>query len=297
MLSILIPVYNYNAFPLVKEIHQQCKATGIIFEILCQDDCSSLFIEENNTINTLTHCTFTPNVSNLGRGRNINTLVQKALFEWVLLLDCDTLPRDNFFIKNYLSFIQKNKTSVIFGGIIYENSTPHESQMLRWVYGKKREALPCDFRAKKPNVRALTSNLLLLKTIALRHPFAASIKEYGYEDLCFLSELERQTIIVSHLDNPIFHLNLETSAQFLTKTEIALKNLDVLISSKAINIKESKIASTFLVIKKLKLLKPTAWFFEKTKVITQRNLLSEKPSLVLFDWYKLGYLCFLQTNK
>ena len=297
MLSILIPVYNYAVFPLVLEVHKQCIAAGIPFEILCQDDCSSSFIEENRTVEQLSNCTFSQNTVNLGRGNNRNLLIQKAQFDWLLLLDCDMFPKDSFFIKNYLSFIQKPIAPLAFGGIIYHPKKPHNSQLLRWVYGQKREALSREFRNKKPNSRALTSNLVIRKEIALRHPFPESVSDYGYEDLSFLSNLGQQNITVFHIDNPTFHLNLETSTQFLTKTEIALKNLVLLIQTNRIKVNESKIIATFLWVKKLHLIQLTAWFFQQTKTVTTKNLLSDNPSLLLFDWYKLGYLCLLQTLK
>ena len=297
MLSILIPVYNYAVFPLVLEVHKQCIAAGIPFEILCQDDCSSSFIEENRTVEQLSNCTFSQNTVNLGRGNNRNLLIQKAQFDWLLLLDCDMFPKDSFFIKNYLSFIQKPMSNLVFGGIIYHPKKPHHSQLLRWVYGQKREALSCEFRNKKPNSRALTSNLVIRKEIALSHPFPESVSDYGYEDLSFLSNLGQKNITVFHIDNPTFHLNLETSTQFLTKTEIALQNLVLLIQTNRIKPNESKIIATFLWVKKLRLVQLTAWFFKQTKTVTTKNLLSDNPSLLLFDWYKLGYLCLLQTLK
>ena len=297
MLSILIPVYNYAVFPLILEVHKQCIAAGIPFEILCQDDCSSSFIEENRTVEQLSNCTFSQNTVNLGRGNNRNLLIQKAQFDWLLLLDCDMFPKDSLFIKNYLSFIQKPMSNLVFGGIIYHPKKPHHSQLLRWVYGQKREALSCEFRNKKPNSRALTSNLVIRKEIALSHPFPESVSDYGYEDLSFLSNLGQQNITVFHIDNPTFHLNLETSTQFLTKTEIALQNLVLLIQTNRIKPNESKIIATFLWVKKLHLIQLTAWFFQQTKTVTTKNLLSDNPSLILFDWYKLGYLCLLQTLK
>ena len=184
-----------------------------------------------------------------------------------------------------------------FGGIIYHPKKPHNSQLLRWVYGQKREALSREFRNKKPNSRALTSNLVIRKEIALSHPFPESVSDYGYEDLSFLSNLGQQNITVFHIDNPTFHLNLETSTQFLTKTEIALQNLVLLIQTNRIKPNESKIIATFLWVKKLHLIQLTAWFFQQTKTVTTKNLLSDNPSLLLFDWYKLGYLCLLQTLK
>jgi glycosyltransferase involved in cell wall biosynthesis len=69
MLSILIPIYNYNAYPLVKELHSQCLEATIDFEILCRDDFSSKYLQENQEINTLENCRFR-NETNLGRGKH-----------------------------------------------------------------------------------------------------------------------------------------------------------------------------------------------------------------------------------
>ena len=51
MISILIPTYNYNVFPLVKEAHHQGEKAGIPFEILVYDDCSPNPVGENENIN------------------------------------------------------------------------------------------------------------------------------------------------------------------------------------------------------------------------------------------------------
>ena len=54
MLSILIPIYNYNAYPLVLELHKQCLECEIEFEIICQDDASGSDLNiENEKIITI----------------------------------------------------------------------------------------------------------------------------------------------------------------------------------------------------------------------------------------------------
>jgi hypothetical protein len=49
MISILIPIYNYNAFPLLKNNDQYMEYRQD-FEIICIDDCSSHFENENKFI-------------------------------------------------------------------------------------------------------------------------------------------------------------------------------------------------------------------------------------------------------
>ena len=40
MLSILIPIYNYDVRSLVEDLFHQCKDQNIEFEIVCMDDAS-----------------------------------------------------------------------------------------------------------------------------------------------------------------------------------------------------------------------------------------------------------------
>nr|WP_315150290.1 glycosyltransferase [uncultured Flavobacterium sp.] len=296
MLSILIPVYNYNAFPLVFELHKQCLERNLAFEIICQDDASNDFLIENNEINALENCYFSSNETNLGRGKNLNRMAGKANYDWLLILDCDTFPKNSHFIKEYHLKIQENRSPIIFGGIVYDVKKPKNDQLLRWDYGHKREALSVEKRKKKTNSSALTSNLLLKKELFLRHPFDENITKYGYEDLCFMMALEENKVKVNHIENPVFHLNLETSALFLDKTKTALENLVYIVNLKKTDLKDSKIITVYSSLKKLKLTSLTVYFFNlfENRITTQ--LISNKPSLLLFDLYKLGHFCRLQSK-
>jgi hypothetical protein len=284
MLSILIPVYNYNVLPLVNELVKQCNFNEIDFEILCQDDASNSSENIlNQEINLLPNCSFFVNETNLGRGKNINSLSLKAIYDWLLILDCDTFPSQNDFVKKYIDAISNLKNNILFGGIIYENKKPESDQLLRWVYGNKRET-----------VTILTSNLIIKKEVFLQYPFDESIIKYGYEDLLFFSVLKANNFEISQIDNPTFHLNLETSKAFLNKTKIALENLVFLYNSKKIKKEENKITTSFEFLRKLKLTQFSAFLFKKNQARIERNLFSKKPSLFLFDLYKLGYYCTLK---
>jgi len=284
MLSILIPVYNYPVLPLVNELVKQCNASGITFEILCQDDASnSQENSRNQEVNLLPNCSFFINEVNLGRGKNINSLAQKAIYDWLLILDCDTFPTDCNFIKNYVDVISDSSKKITFGGIIYEDKKPEKEQLLRWIYGQKRETSAI-----------LTSNLLIKKDVFLQYSFDNSITKYGYEDLSFFSLLKKNNFEISRIENPTFHLNLETSEVFLNKTKTALENLVFLYNSKKISSEDSKIIKAFEFLKKLKLAKFASFLFKKNQIKIEQNLLSKNPSLLLFDLYKLGYFCSLK---
>lgn len=293
MLSILIPTYNYNVFPLVSELHKQCLECEIDFEILCQDDASNQIESENQKINSLENCNFSINKANLGRGKNINFLGEKAKFEWLLVMDCDTFPTENNYSQKYISQINEAE-KVVFGGIKYQKEKPANNQLLRWFYGNARESLSVEKRNRNPNGNALTSNILIQKKVFLSNKFDESITKYGYEDLVFLSELKKRGIMVKHIDNPTYHLGLETSRQFLEKTKTALENLKLIIETTSLDRSESKILRTYILLKQLYLTSFISFLFKKTERKMEHNLLCQKPSLLLFDLYKLGYYCSIK---
>ncbi|GGF25642.1 hypothetical protein GCM10011518_38740 [Flavobacterium limi] len=204
-------------------------------------------------------------------------------------------PKESNFIENYFLNIQKNNKPIIFGGILYKTKKPEKDQLLRWVYGHNRESISLENRKRKPNIRALTSNLLLKKELLLKHPFDSTLKKYGYEDLSFLMKLEVNNILVTHIENPAFHLNLESSLLFLNKTKIALENL-AFINSKETVFSGNKILSVYSALNKLKLTPVIVLFFNTFENKIINNLLSQNPSLLLFDLYKLGYFCKLQSR-
>jgi glycosyltransferase involved in cell wall biosynthesis len=293
MLSILIPTYNYNVYPLVSELHKQCLECKIDFEILCQDDVSNQIESENQKINSLENCNFSINNSNLGRGKNINFLAEKARFDWLLIMDCDTFPTENNYVQKYISKINEAK-KVVFGGIEYQKEKPAADQLLRWFYGNARESLSVEKRNANPNRNALTSNILIQKKVFNSNKFDESITKYGYEDLVFLSDLKKKGILVKHIDNPTYHLGLETSRQFLDKTKTALENLKFITETTSLDSSESKILRTYILLKQLYLTSFISFLFKKTESKTERNLLSQNPSLIIFDLYKLGYYCSIK---
>ncbi|WP_119789704.1 glycosyltransferase family 2 protein [Flavobacterium anhuiense] len=293
MLSILIPVYNYDVFALVETLYKQTLECHIPFEIICLDDASQEFAIENQRINLFENVSYSILEKNIGRSAIRNLLAQKAVYENLLFLDADTIPVHHNFISNYISEIE-NKA--VFGGLLYENKKPLPEQILRWIYGKKREALSLSERNRNPSNTALVSNLLIKKEILDRFPFDENLTKYGYEDLLFFAVLKSNQIEIKHIENPVFHLNLESSSLFLSKTKTALENLVLLDYLNKISKNESKIISSFGFLKKMKLISIFNFLFKKSEQKIKRNLLSNKPSLFLFDIYKLGYYCSLKTK-
>lgn len=298
MISILIPTYNYNTLPLVEELHKQITLENIEFEIIVQDDASPINenTEINSKINQLANCRFERNDKNLGRGQNRNALVKKAKYAWILLMDCDMYPKSKNFIKIYLRSIKNDDKDAVFGGIIYFDEKPKQDEVLRWVFGKHREEIPLKKRLTSPYHYTLISNILVRKDVLIKYPFDSEIYNYGYEDIVFILGLKNHNIPISHIENPAFHLNLEKSTAFLEKFHSSLQNLKLVLERKMIDPNDTALTRVYSKIERLRLLGFAAFLFGFFKNAFTKNLLSKNPSIFIFDIYRLGYFCQLNSR-
>lgn len=191
MLSILIPTYNFNVFPLVKELHTQCLKSGILFEIIVLDDAGTLYFKENEAINSFSNCSFKANKENIGRSKMRNLLAQKANYKWLLFLDADTIPLKKDFISTYLKYTNDD-LKIIYGGITYSSELPDKEKTLRWSYGKKREAIEGKIRNITPYRSFLTLNFLIPKVFFEIVSFNEAIPNIRHEDTLFSFELSKK---------------------------------------------------------------------------------------------------------
>lgn len=296
MISILIPTYNYNVYPLVTELKKQADSLSIPYEILIQDDASTLFLSENKAINVLENCVYTLNPENLGRGNNINTLNSKARFDFVLILEADALPENGNYLEVFIKTITP-ETEVIFGGVTYPEAQPKNEQLLRWKYGNERESISIGERLKNPYHFVFTWNLLVKKEILSQNPFPASVKEYGYEDVVFIKKLKAKNINIQHIENRLIHFNQESNTVFIQKTEKAVRTLKQLLESKELAYEDTRIGKFYLQLRHFGLEKITAFLFRKFSKRMLSNLTASRPSLTVLDLYKLGYFCFIAPQK
>jgi glycosyltransferase involved in cell wall biosynthesis len=297
MISILIPTYHYNVLPLVEKLQLQCEKAAIPFEIIVLDDASSdeATIAKNSNINSLENCRFQTLTKNVGRSRIRNLLAEKAHYDWLLFLDADTFPATDQFIQKYLEAFSK-KTEVVFGGIQYPTTKP-ENCSLRHTYGSARESLPLHERQKNPYRSFITMGFAIKKKIFQQIKFNENLVGYGYEDSVFAGQLQKHAITIQHIANPVVHLNLESNADFIKKSQLALQNLLDFHQNAAIDSETVKILKTYSQLKKWRLLFAVRAFFKMFKNPLLQNLASANPSLFLFDLYRLGYLSTLKHNN
>lgn len=293
MISILIPIYNFDISPLVRELQRQIRNLDKTIEIIVFDDFSSSFVVENRKIAQEFNLTYRYLEQNLGRGRTINLLAKAANFEYLLILDCDVTPKSSLYLPNYLSEISK-ETEVIYGGREHE-FLKENTNKLRWKYGYYKEDKTAKNRTKKPYLSILTNNILIKKELFDSIRFNETITKYGHEDTLFAYELKKRNANIKHLDNPVIHKDIDDNSKFLDKTEMALRNLKTIYKSNFIPSKEIQLLSAYEKLKFLNLKGLFTKLFLRFENKIKKRLTSDRNTLTLFTIYKLGYFC--KINK
>lgn len=279
------------------ELHEQCVKEGIIFEILAQDDCSHSNLNvENQKINQLSFSNFSISTENLGRGKNINQLAEKAKYKYLLLMEADSFPSHNNYIKIIISTL-KSSPEVVFGGVLYPEKPTNNNKILRWKYGNSREIKSLEYRLKNQYDFTFSWNLIIRKSIFEKIKFLDEIEVYGYEDLLFRKKLKENSLNILHINNPLVHLNEEDSITFLKKCQKAVSNAKKILDLEIIEAKDIRLTYIFSILKKCKADKIYASFFNLVKPLMKNNLLSKNPSLYILDLYKLGYFCLFSNDQ
>lgn len=291
MLSILIPVYNYDATTLVKEIHRQAIANNITFEIRLYDDGSTIEVEKNKTITDWEYCIYKAIPKNIGRSAIRNLLASEATYNHLLFIDSGTFPKSADFIKNYIDNLNHK---VCTGGMVCLPQKPKKPYVLRWLYTKKRE-MAFDTQINKNVV--CSSNFLIQKDVFSSIKFDESLKKYGCEDVIFFDAIDKKGITIHQIDNSVIHDATDDARTFIRKTEDALENLSFLIKEGKISESRYKVTSMYASLNKFKLDKFVGLLFSGVKSLLMLNFRSSYPSIIAYDFYRLGYYCRLKNKK
>lgn len=293
MLSILIPVFNFSVVEFVEDLHNQALRSGIPFEILCYDDGSEDHIKAHNRqIQDFSHVFYHELSHNIGRSAIRNLLAQDATQPYLLFNDCDARTTHSQYIKNYINFIQEKATDdlVVYGGHTYPEHPPARfNGLLHWTYGREKDEKPASQRELKPYLTFKTINFLIGRSLFLKNKFNETLQGYGHEDTLMALNLRKQGVTIHHVENPVCHIGLVDNQTFIQKTLESVSNAARLIRQGYLK-KETRLSKTYFWIKRLGLQKLGLKLFERYKRRIREKLDEEKPSLRLFDIYKLGML-------
>lgn len=297
MISVCIPIYNFDVTELAEELVNQANEFNINIEVLAFDDASLSYYKRRNSqvaINSNVH--YLEFDQNLGRSKIRNRLADFAQGSWLLFLDCDMIPELPNFLNNYNSVI--DQANVICGGISY-GPKPFKSELhLRWKYGMMRESRSSARRQIKPYASFLSGNFMIRKEVFNSIRFNEEISGYGHEDTLFGLELKKNNVSILHIQNPCIHLGIEPCYDYLLKTEQGIINLVKLLRlvppSQQKELKRNiRLLKYYSVFRKLGLSHPLRWFFRVFNPVLRKFLCSAKPSIIILDLYKLGMIAQL----
>lgn len=292
MLSICIPVYNYDVVPLVNSLVDCIKENDDIEVLVADDGSGSEFKDRNKSISSLKGVQYLERTENTGRSAIRNFLANNASKDNLLFIDADSSLPDCSFIEKYQNELANS--DVICGGTSYDEKPKDKSLLLRYVFGINREARPVEERKQFPYRSFSAHNFCIKRSLFLEHPFDEQIKSYGHEDTLLGLSLKKRGVQIIHIDNPLIHTGLEPALEFIDKTNTGLENLILLLANRPeLNemAEEVKVLRYFFTLKRLGLIGLGSFFYSVFKNFLLKNLTGKHPSLFYFDLYKLTYLC------
>ena len=284
-LSILIPTYNDVCIGMVRTLASQAsQIKGLSYEIIVADDASTELdaINKNHPISQMENCRLIRLDENIGRAAIRNFLAETARYEWLLFLDSGMgISKENF-LQCYL----EAEGNPIYGGYIVEVNEELLKGNLRYLYERhSKVSASATLRQKKPYNDFHTSNFLVSKRLFSRFPLDERFLHYGYEDVIWGKLLKENNVIINHIDNPIVFNTFEDNEQFVRKTE---EGIQTLLAFR----KELKDYSRLLFLAdlliRLHLDKPFLVIYRKNRQRWRDILCGDKPSLSVFNLYKLG---------
>lgn len=292
MLSVCVPVYNYDIRPLVAHLKLQLKTLQATVELLFIDDGSDPHFKTLNR-QSCEEFNYAELDENVGRAKIRNLFIDKASYSYLLFLDCDSLIIQSDFLTKYINVLQ-SKPQVVCGGRIYTDAKPENKFRLRWYYGKYRESQNAAERSLQPNKSFMTNNFLIAKELLAAVRFDESLVQYGHEDTLFGFELKKRGIVIQHIENPILNGDLESNSEYLNKTKAGILNLIKIVESQnndlmqevnLLRFYQKTKSYSFFILLMYGLIKPIMMLLLKSGYV----------SLFLFDIYKLGL--FTQEYK
>ena len=296
MLSVLIPVYNYDVRTLVNLLHEQLTSSKIAFEIICLDDCSTNGMSAINTeIDQLQNTCYKISNSNHGRVATRQALAEHAKYDWLLFLDADVMPKSEHYISNYTSLLH-SENEAIYGGFAYHTKQPKEDFLLRWTYGSSNEQVSALKRNQTPYKVVISANFMITKALFLKLNSKINERGYGYDNY-FGALLKNNKSRIIHIDNEVYHLGLESNESYLNKIEQSIDTLLKLEKNKTIQETENALYNTYQRLKKLRFNYLLSWTYRFFKSNFRKHLLSSKPNILVLQFYKLSYICYQDLNS
>lgn len=283
MISILVPIYNFDSRELIKELHRQCEEADVDYDILVADDASTECLDAIKEISEYPYVTFFKYDENQGRSAIRNALAVHAKHNFLLFIDCDAQICSNDFIKNYIPCLKENVC--VFGGRALYPYPLTDDFSIEQMYNAKVET-------KYVENHVFTSfNFLIDRELFLAYMFDDNISGYGHEDT-MLAYRVSETTKIEYIDNPLVHLGISNNETYLNKVKESCLNLLKLAEYYSYDEAMSAIR-LWVVYKKIKRAKIDRLVRYVIKLHYQyliKKVMSKKSSLLALDLLKLHYI-------
>ena len=102
MISICIPIYNFNVVDLIITIINQGEKSKKPYEVICIDDGSNAeILKLNAEIKSYKKVKYLILKKNIGRSKIRNLFLENATYENLLFIDCDCSILNGNFLEKY----------------------------------------------------------------------------------------------------------------------------------------------------------------------------------------------------
>jgi len=299
MLTVCIPIYNYDCRELINNLHEQGLQLTVPFEILAINDGSAEEYKELYKNFYFESFRYIELRQNIGRARIRNLLAKEAKFNNLLFLDCDVKIISDDYLKKYIEQISE-KSEVICGGTIYSTDFPGRDKSLHWQYALIKQKELSKAKEENPYRSFMTNNFLIRKQVFENIFFNEKLTQYGHEDTLFGIALEQQGKRIAHINNPVLHIDLDNNETFLRKTQQSILNLIQILNSTEDTdgfIRHVTLLQFYFKVKRkglLPFLKTIDKAFEKR---FYSFLLNGKGNIRLLNFYKLLFLIHHFSSK
>jgi len=302
MISILIPVNNYDIVALVHSMRDGLEKVQEYCEILIGDDGSSPDFRNKYLQLERAGVKVIVSKKNIGRAAIRNKLALEARGDHLLFIDADTMIQGTAeaYLLKWLPMI--NTSRVICGGTWYSETAPGDpDKILRWKYGRKIEQRKASERNKHPHSGFSTFNVLIEKSVFAKLRFNEELKQYGHEDTLLGYQLKKAGIDVLHIDNPLIHEGIESNREYINKTKLGIENLSHLydiVTDKRSFSSAVRMLRIYNRLYDFRLTRILAGIYIHYRDKMEIRLDSANPSLILFGLYKVCLFCtFREIHK
>jgi len=297
MISILIPVYNFDLTSMVSYLSKAIEDSEIYNEIIIgADGCEESYKSTFQKLARLKKVSLLVSEENIGRAAIRNRLAERATCDWLLYIDADALmpASASQYLDKWENFM--NTAPVVCGGTAYRDVPPDDpDRYLRWHYGYQKEQKFAKKRNRKPYASFSGFNFLIKREVLKQVRFNEKLRNYGHEDTLLGYQLMKTGIPLLHIDNQLIHDGLDNNREFIIKTREGVQNLSILydkVGDQKAFIRSVKLLGTFKKLQTIGITRLLALLYKKKKKSIEIMLLSRNCSLKIFSVYKLGLFCY-----